>query len=253
MKAYTPLMQELHALIDNTIRLHQGIMNRYTGDTFLAVFYVNKTGSSASINAVDAAFELKDQLDSFIREKKLPSAFVIKIGVATGAVLYGDIGTENKKQEAIMGETVNHAIRICQFAGEGQILLDENTHEVVRDNCEFQILEPIPIKGGDKTLGVFELLGKKRIKLKPEEFSERKITSEMVGRNREMELIEVQVKKLNAGEGSVVNIVGKAGIGKSRLIDEMKIQPLMKKKQPCLKAGRSQSEKIIASTPLSIS
>ncbi|MCD4665932.1 MAG: adenylate/guanylate cyclase domain-containing protein, partial [Bacteroidales bacterium] len=162
-------------------------------------FYLNKTGSSVSINAVDAVFELKDRLDSFIREKKLSSSFVIKIGVASGTVLSGDLGSENKKQETIMGEAVNHANRICQFAGEGQILVNENTNEVVRDNCEFQILEPIPLKGSDKTLAIFELLGKKRVKLKPEEFSERKITSEMVGRNSEMELIEVQVKKLNAG------------------------------------------------------
>ncbi len=84
----TPLMGELHELIDNTVRLHQGIINRYTGDTFLAVFYLNKIGHSASINAVDTAFELKDQLDSFIREKKLASTFVIKISVATGTILF---------------------------------------------------------------------------------------------------------------------------------------------------------------------
>ncbi|MCD4731012.1 MAG: AAA family ATPase [Bacteroidales bacterium] len=233
------LMNETHSIIENTIRLHQGNINRFTGDIFLAVFYLNKAGSSASINAVDAVFELKERLDSFIREKKLPSAFVIKIGVAMGTVLSGDIGSENKKQETIMGEAVNHANRICRFAGEGQILVDENTHEVVRDNCEFQILEPIPLKGSERTLGVFELLGKKWIKLKPEEFSERRITSEMVGRNREMELIEIHVKKLMAGEGSVVNIVGKAGIGKSRLIDEIKIQPLLKK--IALLEGRAQS------------
>lgn len=167
-----PLMSELHELIDNTIRLHQGKINLYTGDTFLAVFYLNKTGSSASINAVEVVLEINDRLDFFIREKKLNTNFTLKVGIATGNVISGDIGSGDKKQETIMGEAVNHANRIYQIAGEGQILVDENTHEVVRDNFEFQILEPIPLKGSDKTLGVIELLGKKRIKLKPEEFSE---------------------------------------------------------------------------------
>ena len=217
-KDITSLMKDLHALIENTIRLHQGNINRFTGDTFLAVFYLNKAGSPASINAMDAVFEIKDRLDSFTQEKKLPVPFELKVGIASGNIISG---SGDNKQEPIMGEAVNHANRICRFAGESQILVDENTHKVVSDNYEFQVLEPIPLKGGDKTLGVFELLGKKRIKLKPEEFSERKITSEMVGRNMEMELIEAQIKELIAGEGSVVNIVGKAGIGKSRLIDEI--------------------------------
>ncbi|RLD50965.1 MAG: hypothetical protein DRJ05_18955, partial [Bacteroidetes bacterium] len=204
-KEIAPLMGGLHELIANTTRLHQGSINRFTGDTFLAVFYMDKTGNSASINAVDAVFELKDRLGSLAQEKKLPAQFELKVGIASGNIISGDIGSGDKKQETIMGEAVNHANRICQFAGEGQILVDDNTHEMVRDNCEFQILEPIPLKGSDKTLGVFELLGKKRIKLKPEEFSKRKISSEMVGRNKEMELVEVHIKKLNAGEGSVVN------------------------------------------------
>ena len=113
-KEINPLMSELHELIDNTIRLHQRKINLYTGDAFLAVFYLNKTGSSASINAVEAVFELKDRLGSFIREKKLTTNFTLKVGIATGSVISGDIGTGGNKQETIMGEVVNHANLICR-------------------------------------------------------------------------------------------------------------------------------------------
>jgi predicted ATPase len=58
---------------------------------------------------------------------------------------------------------------------------------------------------------------------------QRKIVSEMVGRGREAELLESLIKKLIGGKGSLVNIVGKAGIGKSRLMDEIKVQPIMEK------------------------
>lgn len=69
----------------------------------------------------------------------------------------------------------------------------------------------------------------KRTKLHPGSFPKRKIASEMVGRSTEMEQIESLFNQLMAGKGSVVNIVGKAGIGKSRLMDEMKAQPIMDK------------------------
>ncbi|MEZ5196727.1 MAG: AAA family ATPase [Bacteroidales bacterium] len=68
---------------------------------------------------------------------------------------------------------------------------------------------------------------KKKLDIKPK--SERKIVSPMVGRSREADQLEGLIKNLVAGKGSIVNIVGKAGIGKSRLMAEIKVQPIMEK------------------------
>jgi class 3 adenylate cyclase/tetratricopeptide (TPR) repeat protein len=232
-KELTLLMKELYALMENTIRLNRGTINRYTGDTFLAVF------SPKSVNAVDAALELKDRLGSFNDKKKLPSDFTIKTGVATGTVLTGDIGTKTQKQETIMGEAVNQAIRICHFAGDGQILVDKPTYEAAKNSYEFQAIEPIPVKGGMESIAIYEPLKKKRKKLELVPAAERKIVSEMVGRNEELEQVENLISELIKGNGSVVSIVGKAGIGKSRLMEEMKVQPIMEK--VVLLEGRAQS------------
>ncbi|MDB4303257.1 AAA family ATPase [Desulfosarcina sp.] len=221
----TPLMKEVHALVENTARLHQGKINRYTGDTFLIVFNTSKT---AAKNAIDSAFELKDQLISLTREKKPDLPFKLKFGIATGGIIITDIGDE-QKQQTLMGEAVNHANRICQFAEEGQILADEKTLEGLMNDFELQKLEPIPLKGGVETLPIFELTGKKRKKLDLKTKSERKIISEMVGRSREAKQLEGLIRNLIAGKGSIVNIVGKAGIGKSRLVEELKVQPLIEK------------------------
>ena len=221
----TPLMKELHALVENTARLHQGKINRYTGDTFLAVYNITKT---AAKKAIDSAFELKDQLISFTRQKKPSLPITLKFGIATGGIMITDIGDE-LKQQTLMGEAVNHATRICQFAEEGQILTDEKTLEGLINDFVFQKLEPIPLKGGIETLPIFELTAKKRKKLDLKISGERRIASEMVGRGREMEQLESLFKQLIAGKGSVINIVGKAGIGKSRLMAEMKVQPDMEK------------------------
>ncbi|MCB2222429.1 MAG: adenylate/guanylate cyclase domain-containing protein [Bacteroidetes bacterium] len=75
----TLMMKEVHALVENTARLHQGKLNRYTGDTFLAIFHSSRT---AAKNAIDSAFELKEQLISFTREKKPDLPFKLKFGIA---------------------------------------------------------------------------------------------------------------------------------------------------------------------------
>ena len=230
----TPLMKEVHSLVENTARLHQGKINRYTGDTFLAVFNTSKT---AAKNAIDSAFELKDQLISFTQEKKLNLPFKLKFGIATGGIIITDIGNE-QKQQTLMGEAVNHATRISQFAEEGQILADEKTLEGLIDDFELQKLEPIPLKGGVETLPIFELTGKKRKKLdlKIQNQKER-LFLKWLGVHREAEQLEGLIRNLIAGKGSIVNIVGKAGIGKSRLVEELKVQPLIEKsalaRRPC--------------------
>jgi len=221
-------MKEISSLIETIARMHRGSLNRFTGDTFMVVFHPDKTSKQAAIHALDAAFEINEQLKSFIDDKKLKQAFNLKIGIASGSILSTEIGNKESKQQTIMGEAVNHAMRICQFAGEGQTIVDGPSHELVKDHGVFQSLEPIPLKGGTETLAIFELIEKKRRKLDVSSM-ERKIVSEMVGRNRESEQLESLIKKLIGGKGSVVNIVGKAGIGKSRLIDELKVQPLMEK------------------------
>jgi len=216
----TSLMGEIHTLTETTARMHHGRLNRFTGDTFLLVFQQNKTSKASAIHAVDAAIELSDQIKSIIKDKKSGPPFSLKIGIATGSILSTEIGTKENVQQTIMGEAVNHAQRICQFAGEGQILVDGPSHEYVKDHGVFQSLEPIPLKGGTASLPIFELIEKKRKKLDVSTM-ERKIVSEMVGRGREAEQLESLIKKLIGGKGSVVNIVGKAGIGKSRLIAEI--------------------------------
>jgi len=232
------IMNEISSLTETTARMHHGSLNRFTGDTFMAVFHPGKTGKSAAIHAIDAACELNEQMQAFIHDKKLKQAFSLKIGIATGGILSTEIGTKENTQQTIMGEAVNHAQRICRFASEGQTLVDGSSHENAKDHCVFQALEPIPLKGGGETLAIFELIEKKRKKMELSD-GERKIASEMVGRGREAGQLESLIKKLIAGKGSVVNIVGKAGIGKSRLVAEMKVQPLMEK--ALLLEGRAMS------------
>ena len=77
-----------------------------------------------------------------------------------------------------MGEAVSFATRLREFAEEGQVLVNGDIFETTKDHYNFQKLEPLPIRGSKNTLPVFELLGKKLVKLQAKEFLERKIASD---------------------------------------------------------------------------
>ena len=238
-KEFNALLKECYEITNSTARLHQGLLSNFSGDSFTTVFISKKSGSPTALPAIEATSELRERLEIFFSGKKLPVAVGFKAGIASGEAIVEEFGVADEKHVTVMGEAVGFATRLCDFAEEGQVLVNREVFETAKEQYNFQKLEPLPIRGSKNTLSVFELQGKKRTKLHPEAFSERKIASEMVGRNREMETVEGQIKKLIAGKGSVVNIIGKAGIGKSRLMAEMKIQPLMKK--VAIFEGRAQS------------
>ncbi len=219
------LMNSINDLVESSFKIHGGKINQYSGEKLLVVFENPGSKPSVPAHAVDAIIELKDRIVSFRDDETINASLKLNTGIATGEVIIGELGS----QQTLMGKAVTHANRICEFAREGQVLVDSHIHEATQKLFEFQSLEPIPIKGTDETLPIFELTGKKRRKLNLKVKSERKIVSEMVGRDKEFELINKRIQGLVVGEGSVINIVGKAGIGKSRLMEELKVQPVLEK------------------------
>ena len=80
-----PFMKDISSLVETIARMHRGSLNRFTGDTFMVVFHPNKTSKQAAIHALDAAFEINEQLQLFIDDKKLKQDFSLKIGIASGS------------------------------------------------------------------------------------------------------------------------------------------------------------------------
>lgn len=238
-KAIAEFINEIHKLFETTLRIHHGKLRRFTGDTALGVFYGSQTKSPAALHALDAAFAIKEQLQALFNEMLPGHAAGFRAGLAAGNITETTIGSGESQHSAILGGAISHAERICRFCGSDQILADKNVFEATGDYYAYEKLEPIPLKGGVETLPIFEPIKKKHKKLDLKIIPQRRIVSEMVGRSREMEQLERLISNLAAGKGTIVNIVGKAGIGKSRLIAEMKAQPVMEKVQ--MLEGRASS------------
>jgi tetratricopeptide (TPR) repeat protein len=183
-----------------------------------------------------AALSIQHALIPYSRKLKLDYGidFKMRIGLNSGSVVVGAIGDELRMDYTAQGDTANLAARMESTARPGTVLVAEPTCKLVGSAFEFESLGKIQVKGKEKPVAVFRLKDKE---FKARARSERKVHSEMVGRDHELARLELQIQKGIDGEGSVVNVVGEAGIGKSRLLAELRKSDVVK--QVILLEGRA--------------
>ena len=186
------------------------------GDGFMAAFGVPELHEDDALRAVRAAGELRTALDELAKEVREQRGleFHVRLGVNTGNVLVRAAGT---LEEELTGTPVNLAKRFEELAGAGEILLGEETYRLVVDVVKAEPAGPRTVKGTAEPQNVWRLLevlpdrpGRARRPIAP-----------MVGRGREQQLLQ-QLFERAAAEGAchLVSVLGSAGVGKSRLVDE---------------------------------
>jgi class 3 adenylate cyclase/tetratricopeptide (TPR) repeat protein len=225
----TRIMNSYMELISTAIELHGGNVNEMMGDSVVSSFGILGAIEHTSFRAVRAALEMQSKFSVFNQDHEIASPLNIKMGIKTGLVFTGKIGLKKQEQYTLMGETVTLASRICDIAEPGQVLTGKEIFDKTKDKFDFQALEPVPMKGIKSPLPVFQVLKKKQNPVPAGEHQNRMINSCMVGRVEEFKLLEKQIMQLINGRGSVVNISGKAGSGKSRLMAELKENQISKK------------------------
>jgi len=119
----------------------------------------------------------------------------------------------------LTGDAINLASRLEGLAKAGEIVVGPKTYNMTHNQFSFQTLKPTKIKGKSESVQIYRLISEKsRTKGRRQEM---KISSEMVGRDLELAKLELHILKAVNEKGSVVNVIGEPGIGKSRLIAEL--------------------------------
>ncbi len=147
------------------------------------------------------------------REHALP----IRIGVNRGHVFAGDIGPFYRRTYTVMGDAVNLSARLMAKAQPGEILATEGVLQQSRTRFEAEPLEPFHVKGKAQPVQAFRLGSAVRAEAPREETA-----VPLIGREHEMEVLLTGLAGAREGSGRIIEIVGEPGIGKSRLIDEVK-------------------------------
>ncbi len=223
------LMNECFEFAIKKIELYGGTVSNLDGENIKAVFGVPELLDEAPVKAIGAAVDLIERFKTFNELNEFPNPISLRVGLENGPVIVSLVTTNGQSHFNVFGETVNTASRIRDFAENGQILTGPNLHSKIQKQFEFFAMEPVPVKGQKEPLPIFELIRKKKKEIKSDTTSSRMISSEMVGRQAEFEQLQNGIYDLINGKGSVINIVGKAGIGKSRLMAEIRQKELMRK------------------------
>lgn len=210
------------------ISKYEGIIERIAGDGLLALFGVPKAHEDDPIRAIHAAREIHSLVDDVSPqyEAKINRALCMHSGVNTGLAVTSDMDLE-KGFYGVTGDAINIAARLSDLAKPNEILIGPETHKLSQTRFSFEPLNPTQVKGKTKLIRIYKLRSTKTHISSVKQ--SRQVSSEMVGRDQDLDKLELQVMKAINGEGSVVNVIGEAGIGKSRLIAELKKRDVLKR------------------------
>ncbi len=203
---------EMSAVIER----HGGVVEKFIGDAVMAVFGIPRLHEDDALRAVRAASDMRAALEKLNVELERDHGVGIaaRIGVNTGEVVAGD---PSSGQRLVTGDAVNVAARLEQAAAPGEILIGEATHRLVRDAVEADPVPALDLKGKDEPVPAYRLTGL----LQVDEGHARHLDSPMVGRAKELEMMERALERAVVDRTSqLFTLLGPAGVGKSRLVKE---------------------------------
>lgn len=216
------LANEILSRFAEIVLAHGGTVDKYIGDAIMAVFGVTATNEHDAENACRASLALRQELEVFNRKhgELLPEPLALHVGINTGVVVADTIGIGDNASYTVMGDAVNTASRLEGIAASGEILVSRETFRATNHAFVYSALDSVLVKGKREALAIFELV---RARVSPSAFhGAHGLDVAFVGRESELAILEAAVARLSAGEGSIVRVVGEAGIGKSRLLFEFR-------------------------------
>ncbi|MEJ2099245.1 MAG: adenylate/guanylate cyclase domain-containing protein [Desulfobacterales bacterium] len=216
------LMDQVYEILIHKVHDLEGTVNEMTGDGIMALFGAPIALEDAPQRALSSALSIHREIDKFNDRHEKIGPIRMRIGIHTGPVVVGTLGNDLRVDFKAVGDTVNLASRMEKLAEPGSTYVSEDTFKLTDGLFEFESKGKKSIKGKEKSVAVYKLLSSNKDLYRPRLGSERRIYSEMVGREKELDRLELHVMKAINGEGSVVNIIGEAGIGKSRLLAELR-------------------------------
>ncbi len=199
------------------LRAAQEIINRYEGT--INKLAVDDKGTVAIVLFGAPPFAHRDDPERALRCALELQALIktqglqLAIGATTGRVFAGPVGSETRREYTVMGDTVNLAARLMAAAGPGQIRCDYETYRNTRSKLAFEFFDPIQVKGKAGLIRIYRPSG--------EAGAQPSTGSVLVGRRAEMARLQAGLTDVQSGRSRVMIIEGEAGIGKSRLVEEL--------------------------------
>jgi class 3 adenylate cyclase/predicted ATPase len=208
------------------IQQYAGFIARYMGDGILVYFGYPQAHEDDAERAVRAGLAIVQSMAQPNTDitKQYGVELAVRVGVATGPVVVGDIIGEGAAEEAaVIGETPNLAARLQNLAAPNQVTVAPATYQLLGALFEYEDLGAHQVKGIDQPIQVWRVVGERDVDSR---YEATRMGSglPLVGRQEELGLLTRSWEATKQGHGQVVLIQGEGGIGKSRLLEALREQ-----------------------------
>ena len=219
-EAVHALMNDCFEGLGRIIQCHGGHIDKYIGDSIMALFGAPTAHEDDPIRAAETALEMQMFLSGFAARHAgdsgaTASGFKMRIGLNSGLVLAGAIGTKGRQDYSVMGDAVNIASRLESVAEPGTILASGDFKRRVEHQFAFGAAHTFHLKGKERAIEAFVLEGERR----GSDVGNAGIVGEpFIGREQELETIRRALSG-NCQQPLWIEVRGPLGIGKSRLVE----------------------------------
>src|SRR5215469_15632257 len=206
-----------HKCVAETVARFDGFVAKYMGDGVLIYFGYPQAHEDDAERAVRAGLALIEAVGKLRVQEPLQ----LRIGVATGLVVVGDIvGSGEAQERGVVGETPNLAARLQGIGAPNTLLIADGTRRLLGNLFELQDLGPRDLKGIAGSVRAWKALRARSVESRFEALHGSGFTA-LVGREEESELLLRRWSRAKTGDGQLVLISGEGGVGKSRLIADL--------------------------------
>src|SRR6478609_7802489 len=213
------LRRRLMQLVSDVVVSHQGLLNQFVGDGVVAVFGLPKAHEDDGRRAVAAAVELQERLRTSDWGIGPPNLRLkMHIGVHAGLV-FASRGNPLHGHYQLTGDAVNTAARLCSAAKRDEVIVSGAALRGLEAFFETETVQPLQLKGKSEPVPAFRVLGSLTVESRLLARSRQGLTP-FVGRQRELDQLDRLLAEARESRGSVLCVLGDAGLGKTRLLDE---------------------------------
>ena len=204
------------------VHRYEGTVSQVMGDGIMALFGAPIAHENHAVRACHAALRMQEDVGRYGDEmqRALGMPVQIRVGLNSGEVVVGSIGSDLRMEYSAVGQTTHLAARMEQMAKPGSVLVTADTLRLAEGSHVDGPLGPVPVRGLVEPVEVFELLGATAARTRLQVAVTRGLTR-LVGRQAELNFLRQGLDHARNGRGQVIALVGEAGVGKSRLAWEL--------------------------------
>ena len=208
------VISAFHGCVAAMVRKYDGFVAKYTGDGVLTYFGYPHAHEEDAEQAVRAGLALVDAVSALDGVKR---KLAVRVGIATGVVVVGDlIGSGPAQEQEVVGDTLHFAARLQAIAEPNSVVIGPSTRRLLGRLFEYSDLGAVGLKGFAEPARAYRVLRPSDVESRFEALRSTELTP-LFGREEEIDLLLRRWAQAKAGEGQVVLVCGEAGIGKSRV------------------------------------